>query len=498
MNDKNVDNIIEVRNMHKWFAGVHALDNINFDLHRGEIHALLGENGAGKSTLIKILSGVYDYDGGDFFFEDRIVPKRNTTEYLKKDIGTIYQELNLCLPLSIAENIFLNNLPRKSVGRLDRKALDINARKILDELGLNISTHITVDLLSTAQRQLVEIGRAISGNARVIIMDEPTSALAPKEIEKLFEIICELKVRGVSIIYVSHKLEEIYRIADRVTVFRDGRKIATEAIGDTNQDMLISMMVGREIKNMYTKISSNIGEIAFEAAHVSNDKLADVSFYVRKGEIVGFAGLMGAGRTELAKAIYGLDRCPKGCINIDGKKVDNLTPWDSSRRGVGFVPEDRKTEGIFGHLSVERNVTTASEKEYAKFGHINRKSEHAEVEKAVRNLDVKASSLQQLVEKLSGGNQQKVIIARWLVKKNLKVLILDEPTRGIDVGAKSEIYAILNKLANEGMAIIVMSSEMVELLSMCDRIYVMHEGRITAELSHDEASQELIMQYAIK
>ena len=489
--------IIQVKNMHKRFPGVYALDGVDFDLFQGEVHALLGENGAGKSTLVKILSGVYDYDEGEIFFEGKAVPKRNTVEYLKDKISTIYQELNLCPTISIAENIFLNKLPKKPGGRLDRKKLKTGAREVMDELNLNMEPSVLVEYLSTAQQQLVEIGKAISGSASVIIMDEPTSALAPKEIERLFEIIRKLKAGNISVIYISHKLEEIYAIADRITVLRDGKKIATKRTVDVDKDTLISMMVGRELTNNSIKTESVIGEIILEAENINNDVLKDVSFNVKKGEIIGFAGLMGAGRTELAKAIYGIDKCDSGSVNIGGVKVDLPTPWNSSKLGVGFVPEERKTEGIFAQLSVERNISIATESEFAKFGHINKKSQQTQIEKAYNDLDIRASSLKQLLEKLSGGNQQKAIIARWLIKNNLKVLILDEPTRGIDVGAKSEIYSILNNLANKGMAIIIMSSEMIELLNICDRIYVMHEGRITGEMNRSEATQELIMKYAI-
>lgn len=491
-----MDSIIEVKNIHKRFPGVYALRDISFDLLPGEVHALMGENGAGKSTLIKILAGVYDFEG-EYLFEGKKVDFKKPIEAIEKGISVIYQELNLCLNLSIEENIYFNRLPINKRGAVDWKTLHIKTREVLQEVGFDVDPKIKVGQLSTAQQQLVEIAKAVSCNARVIIMDEPTSALSPKEIDNLFVIIQKLKNKGVGILYVSHKLDEIISISDRVTVFRDGQKIGTDLTKNMSIDRLISMMVGRVVEDMYPKNPPVFGDNVLEVDDLQNDKLKNISFYVRKGEIVGFSGLMGAGRTELAKAIFGFDDRKKGTVKIEGKIIKPHATWEAKSRGIGYVPEDRKNEGIFGLLSVNKNITIACESENAFWGHIFRKKLNSKVEKIVNSLQVKTPSLDQLVEKLSGGNQQKVVLGRWLIKENIKVLIIDEPTRGIDVGAKTEIYTILDKLAHEGMAIIIMSSELPEILSMCDRIYVMKEGRISGEFLREEATQEKLLEKSI-
>ena len=489
--------IIEVRNMHKRFPGVYALNDVSFDLYEGEVHALMGENGAGKSTLIKILAGVFDYHQGEYCIDCKPVLLKQPKEAIEKGISVIYQELNLCRNISIAENIYFGRLPTFPSGRINWKLLYKNTGEILKELGFSADPATKVDRLSTAQQQLVEIGKAISYDSKVIIMDEPTSALSPKEIENLFAIIRKLKKNGVGIIYISHKLDEIFEISDRVTVFRDGKKIGTDLTSNLDQKTLISMMVGRKVDELYPKSLSEPGEKILEVEGISGERLRDVSFYVRKGEIVGFSGLMGAGRTELAKAIYGFDKRKCGRVLIDGRELRPNATWDAKEAGIGFVPEDRKQEGIFGFLSVSKNITIASEKENSQAGHIQRNKQKNKVEAIVKSLQIKTPSLSQLVEKLSGGNQQKVILARWLIKENIKILIVDEPTRGIDVGSKAEIYSILDKLAQKGMGIVIMSSEMPEILSMCDRIYTMQNGRITGEFSREEATQEKLLEKSI-
>jgi len=456
----------------------------------------MGENGAGKSTLIKILAGVYDYEG-EYFFDGNKVSFKEPIDAIKKGISVIYQELNLCPNISIAENIYFGRLPSNKSGHVNWGELYKNTSRVLEELGFKISPKTRVERLSTAQQQLVEIGKAISYDSKVIIMDEPTSALSPKEIENLFRIIRKLKERGIAIIYVSHKIEEIFEISDRITVLRDGQKIGTKKTEEMSKEELISMMVGRKIVDMFAKSSPKIGEKVLEVEGLSNEKLKDISFYVRKGEIVGFSGLMGSGRTELAKAIYGFDNRSQGVVRVDGKELKANATWEAMRLGIGYVPEDRKLEGIFRYLSVSKNITISSENEMSWHGHLLLGEQRKKVTDIVKSLQIKTPSLNQIVEKLSGGNQQKVILGRWLVKSDIKVLIVDEPTRGIDVGAKSEIYSILDKLAQQGMAIIIFSSEMPEILSMCDRIYVMREGRISGEFKREEATQEKLLEKSI-
>jgi len=484
--------LISLRNIHKKFPGVHALRGVQFDLLPGEVHALVGENGAGKSTLIKIIAGVYDFEG-EYLLNGKPARIHKPLDAIQNGISVIYQELNLVPDLSIAENIFFGRLPSTRSGKVLWKTLYEKTRGYLEEVGLPINPKLKVRYISVAQQQLVEIAKSLSLDARIIIMDEPTSALCSGEIDNLFALIQRLKEKGVGIIYVSHKLDEIFSISDRVTVFRDGAYIGTKATATLTQSELISMMVGRELSTLLPRTTPTFGDVVLEAKGLTSDRVKDISFTVRKGEIVGFAGLMGSGRTELTLALMGVDQRKSGTIILDGKPVPANDPVRSRDMGMGLVPEDRKLFGIFPDLSVKDNISIVSLKELSSRFGISKSRESASVQSMIDNLSIRTPSLKQLIAKLSGGNQQKAILARWLMKQGVKLLIIDEPTRGIDVGAKSEIYKIMDELSHRGMAIIMMSSEMQEIIGMCDRIYVMAGGRIRQEFSRDSVSQEKIL-----
>jgi ABC-type sugar transport system ATPase subunit len=483
--------LLDLKNIHKKFPGVHALKGVSFDLRPGEVHALMGENGAGKSTIIKVIAGVYDFEGS-YLFEGKEAGIKGPYDAIRRGISVIYQELNLVQDLSVAENIFFGRLLTTLGGRVRWNDLYSEAEKYLAEVGLKIPVKTKVRRLPVAQQQLVEIAKSLSLNAKVIIMDEPTSALCPSEVENLFRIVARLKAKGVGIVYVSHKLDEVFAIADRITVFRDGAYVGTELASDLTSDRLVSMMVGRDLSSLLPKTTPIFGEEILKVENLSTSRVSGASFSVRKGEIVGFAGLMGAGRTELARAVMGLDRRVEGSVVLDGHFLQPDDPSVACREGMGLVPEDRKLEGLFPDLSVKHNMSIVSLNQLRIGIGISESRERTVVDGMIKRLDIKTPSANQLVAKLSGGNQQKVILARWLIKKGLKVLVIDEPTRGLDVGAKAEIYRIIDELAHEGMAIVMMSSEMPELIGMCDRIYVMAKGRIVNEMPGSAATQEKI------
>ena len=489
--------IIEMCGIHKYFPGVHALKGVSFDLYPGEVHALVGENGAGKSTLIKLMSGVYTLDEGAYRFNSS--PNRicSPIDAIQRGLSVIYQELNLVASLSVAENIFFGRLP-SSGGRVLWKKLFEETRKYLDMVGLNIKPGTKVQYLSVAQQQLVEIAKAISLNAKVIVMDEPTSALSPNEIQYLFNVIRQLQAQGVAVVYVSHKLEEVFTLADRITVLRDGAAVVTVAARSVDQAALIEMMVGRKLIDMFPPKNRTPGNVLLDVQGLSSEKVTNLSFTVRAGEIVGFSGLMGAGRTEMTRALFGIDRRTGGTVTLDGKPIEKDSPVAARRAGLGLVTENRKEEGILSPLSVKKNISIVALDQVSKLLHINRRKENEEVGKIARTLAIKTPSVDQLISKLSGGNQQKVLLARWLIKHNLRLLIIDEPTRGIDVGAKAEIYEILNNLARKGLSILIVSSEMPEILGMCDRIYVMKGGRITGEFQAEEADEKALLARAIR
>jgi ABC-type sugar transport system ATPase subunit len=491
------ETILEVRKISKEFPGVRALDAVDLNLRRGEVHALIGENGAGKSTLIKILAGVYAKDAGEIVFDGTPVEISVPADSLKMGIKVVFQELSLIPHLTVGENVFLESFPLKRNRTIDWDALHGRTEEILDSIGLDINSKTKVKKLTISQQQMVEIARALSHEAKVIIMDEPTSALTPNEVEHLFNVIRKLKDRGIGILYVTHKLEEVMEICDLVTVLRDGRLISSKKIAETTSDDLVTDMVGRAITTLFPRSHTGRGEVALRVDHLSTDrKLKDISFTVRAGEVVGVFGLMGAGRTELAKAMFGLDSVQSGTVLIEGQALKPGSTSQSTRMGLGYLTEDRKGEGLVLQMSVAQNITLPSLEDVSSAGFIRRKEETRRAQEFVDAFSIKTPSIRQKVMYLSGGNQQKVLLARWLMKR-LKVIILDEPTRGIDVGAKAEIHRLIDELASQGLAVVVMTSEMPELLGVSDHIIVMCDGRITGEFDRENAAMEKILEAAI-
>ncbi len=494
-----LEKLVRMENIQKTFPGVHALDNCQFDLMPGEVHALMGENGAGKSTLMKILTGVYTKDSGTI--EIKGVPTNITSPKHAKDLGIsiIHQELNMCQHLTVAQNIFIGReFVDKTKIAIDEKRLNLQSQVLLSMLKVDISPEDKVSSLTVAKEQMVEIVKSISYNAEVLIMDEPTASLTTSEIEKLFEIIEYLKKKNVGIVYISHRMDEIMRIADRITVMRDGQYIKTVKAADTNINEIIKMMIGRELKgNLKPEGIVSSTETVLEVKNLNRGKqVNDVSFYLKKGEVLGFAGLMGAGRTETARAIFGADKLDSGEVYIKGRKVHIISPEDAVKHGIGYLSEDRKKFGLALGLDVVTNSVLASyEKFVNRFGLIDSKKCNERAKEMVDKMGTKTPSLNQKVKNLSGGNQQKVIIGKWLIR-DCDILIFDEPTRGIDVGAKSEIYKLIEELARSGRSVIVISSELPEVIRLSHRIYVMCEGRITGELTSEEVTQENIMTFA--
>ena len=481
----------------KTYPGVRALDNVSFDVVKGEVHALVGENGAGKSTLMKILAGAQPMDSGEIIINGE--PVHITTPQKAMDLGIsiIYQEFNLVPYLNAAENIFLGREPKATVpGFIDFRTMYSEAERVIDQLGVKLNIRSPVNRLSIAQQQMVEIGKATSRNATIIAMDEPSATLTEHELHALFELIRSLKEKGVSIIYISHRLEEIFEIADRVTVLRDGHLVGTKAVSDIDREEIIRMMVGRELKEVIPKVVAEVGKPALTVKNLTRKGVIhDINFTVSQGEVLGVAGLVGAGRTELARAIFGADPIDEGEISLNGDRVDIRSPRDAIRLGIGLVTEDRKALGLILGMVVRENISLANLDALTRLGFVNRRDEKKVAVRYIEDLMIKTPSTEQEVQNLSGGNQQKVVLAKWLFTQS-KVLIFDEPTRGIDVGSKVEIYQLMNKLASTGAAIIMISSELPEILGMSDRILVMHEGRIAGELSREDATQEKIMSLA--
>lgn len=492
MENNSYKPVLQLKNIHKRFPGVYALKDVSLDLYPGEVHALMGENGAGKSTLIKVISGVYQPDEGFIYSNGNKTVMEDPSQAIKENISVIYQELNLAPNLSIAENIFLGNFPKKG-RRVDYDKLYADSAKVMEELQLNLDVRMKVSYLTIAKQQLVEIAKSISKHPKVIIMDEPTSALSRQETENLFKIVRMLKESGTAIIYVSHKLDEIFEICDKVSILRDGEYIGTDKIEDLNEEKLVSMMVGRELKDLFVKEKVKLGEEVLHVDHLSTDFVTDISFSARAGEIIGFSGLMGSGRTELCRGMLGIDKRQGGTITVAGVKLEENAPSKAIAAGIGMVPESRKDDGIFPNLGVRENMTIASKGFFKKHFAIDRRLEAAGVEKMIESIKIKTPTMEQMIINLSGGNQQKVILARWLMQNNLKVLLIDEPTRGIDVGAKSEIYSLLNMLAKQGLCVIVMSSEMPEIISLADRVYVMKDGRLNGSFNREEVTQEKLL-----
>ncbi len=490
-------NLIELNGVSKSFPGVKALDQVKFDLKSGEVHALLGENGAGKSTLMKIISGIYKRDEGSYFVDGQDVGDLTPKKAADLGIAIIHQELNMCQDLTVAENMFLGR-EKKKFGLVDQKTLNDDAEAILKKLQMDIDPETVVRKLSVSKQQMIEIAKALSTNARILIMDEPTSALTEKECNELFKIINNLKKNGCAIIYISHRLEELEYITDRVSVFRDGRYIITKEFDKTSLDEIIAYMVGREITDKYPNIKMPLGDKILEVKNLSAGFLKEISFDLFAGEIIGFSGLMGAGRTELFKTIFGAEKKEQGEIVLDGNPIGIRSPEDAIKHGIVFGPEDRKAEGLCTKLSIRENIGLANLDQISnRFGLINREKESEIVNKMIQDLKIKTPSMEQDAKNLSGGNQQKVVVGKWLAR-DARVVVFDEPTRGIDVAAKVEIYHIMNELKRQGVGVIFISSELPEIMGMSDRVLVMCNGRITGNLMTADTTQDEILHCATR
>ena len=483
--------ILTLKNISKEFPGVKALDDVTINIERGTIHGLVGENGAGKSTLIKVLAGIYQPNAGEIILEGKPCRFGSPIEARHAGISVVHQEIKLAEPLSVAENMFLGNVMMKG-GLVDWKGMRQSAQNIVDDLGMDIDINAQVSSLTVAKKQIVEIMHAINNNSKILVMDEPSAVLTDRELEVMFRIVKQLREKGITIIYISHRLDEIFGLCNNVSVLRDGRHIDTIPVSSVDKQQLINMMVGREMGQEYPKEPAPIGETILEVRNLSRGFVKDVSFEVKAGEVFGISGLVGAGRTELARAVLGIDKLDAGEVYVRGKKVHYHTFANAIHDGLGLIPEDRKLQGLVQIMSVKRNTTLVNLKRVIKGGVIRESLEQSLSKEYAEKLHVVTPSMETEVQYLSGGNQQKVVIAKWLFQ-NSEILFLDEPTRGIDVGAKAEIYRLINQMVKEGKTIIMISSEMPELLGMCDRIMVMHEGHKMGELDAAEATQEKIM-----
>lgn len=486
--------LLGVKGLGKSFPGVQALESVDFDVREGEIHALLGENGAGKSTLIKILSGAYKKDKGEILYQGKGIEIETPHHAQQLGISTIYQEFNICQDLTVAENILLGHLPHHRL-LVDWDLAKTHAEEVLSRLGIKLPVDVPASKLTVAEQQLVEIAKALSREARLLIMDEPSAVLGDKDLEKLFDVIRSLKAAGISVIYISHRLVEIFTIAERVTVLKDGRLVGTRNVKDVTMPELVRMMIGRDLQDVYPRRTSPIGGVLLEVKNMNREGiLHNISFQVHSGEIVGIAGMRGAGRTELARAIFGADP-HEGSLILAGKPLIVRSPQDAIRHRIALVTEDRKAEGLFLKLSVSANITISGLKALTMMGIIRLRHEVAKVMSLIERLNIKTPGANFIVGNMSGGNQQKVVLARWL-NIGARILLLDEPTRGIDVGSKAEIYHLMGQLAEQGAGLIMISSELPEILGMSDRVLVMNEGNLVKELARAEASEETIMMYA--
>jgi ribose transport system ATP-binding protein len=486
--------ILELRDIVKFYPGVVALNKVSIGFRPGEIHAVVGENGAGKSTLIKCITGCIEPSDGEIVFQGETCKCLTPIAAIEKGIGAVYQEFNLVPFLSVAENIFYGREKRKKLF-LDYETMNLEAKAIIEELGITIDPKTRVKDLTVAYQQMVEIAKTVSREVKFLILDEPSAPLTPPEIESMFAVLRRLKQKGVAILYISHRMEEIFQIADRVTVLRDGFYISTLNTAETDRGELIRLMVGRGLSGTYPKRTAEPGKVVLKVKDLRNDYIKNVSFELKKGEILGLGGLVGAGRTETVRAIFGADPLTGGEIFLNGKPIRIKSPKEAIKYGIGLIPEDRKRHGVLQGLSVKVNVTFACLPALSGRQWIENRKESGLVREQIRNLQIKTPSESQLVKNLSGGNQQKVVLAKWLATK-CDVLIFDEPTRGIDVGAKQEIYKLMRSLAEQGKAIIMISSEMPELLGMSDRIMVMHEGQVKGELNPRDATQEAVLAMA--
>ena len=490
--------ILEMKDIDKRFSGVHALKSVNLELREGEVHALMGENGAGKSTLMKVLCGIYKRDGGEVILFDEPVEFNTIKDSQEAGISIIHQELNMMNHLTVAQNIYIGREPMINGIYIDDKKMEKDAKALFDRIGVNIDPGAILGTLTVGKQQMVEIAKAVSRDSKILILDEPTAALTQVEVEELFAIMRDLQAKGIGMIYISHRMDEINRISDRITVMRDGEYVGTLVTKDTTKDEIVKMMVGRVIygdKKEASTVPAD-AEVVLEVKNLNSGKeIKDVSFKLRRGEILGFSGLMGAGRTEVARAIYGADRVDSGEIYINGKKVNIKTPEQAVKNGICYLSEDRKRYGLLLDKSVAENSVLSNLDDYIRGGWINDSKIEEAAEKENAKLKTKTPSMKQILRNLSGGNQQKVIIARWLLK-NSDIFIFDEPTRGIDIGAKSEMYTLMEELASQGKSVIMISSELAEIQRLSDRVIVMCEGRITGELDIADATQEKIMAYA--
>ncbi|MDM5333468.1 sugar ABC transporter ATP-binding protein [Ureibacillus composti] len=489
--------MIEMSGISKAFSGNVVLDKVEFKLADGEIHALMGENGAGKSTMMKILSGIYTKDSGNIKVDGQLVNFKSPKDAEKLGIHVIHQELNILPDLTVVQNLFLGK--EKTYGKtgiLKNREMEKEAAELLSKLGFNINPKKRAGDLSVGQQQIIEIAKAIASEAKYIVMDEPTAALTDREIETLFKTVRELKEKGISFVYISHRMEEIFAICDRITILRDGQYIGVRNIPVTTFDEIVEMMVGRELGERFPTRQCEIGVTKLEVRNLSvNGLFENISFTVKKGEVLGVAGLMGAGRTEVAQTIFGYRKASNGEVFIDGKKVSIKSPIDAMKYGIGFVTEDRKTQGLVLDFSIQENIALANLEKCSSSGVINKSKQQSMVTKYIEELKIRTSGPEQSAKSLSGGNQQKVVIAKWLGTEP-EILILDEPTRGVDIGAKKEIYHIINKLAESGVAILMISSELPEVIGVADRVIVMQEGKLTGEVMKKEMTQEIIMHYA--
>lgn len=488
--------LLSARNIHKAFPGVIALDDVSLDVHAGRVHALMGENGAGKSTMMKVIAGVYIPDGGTLHLKGESVSLRSPRDALNRGIAMIHQELNLVPEMTVAENIWIGREPRGAIGLIDHGALNRRTADLFVQLGIEIDPLALLGTLSIANRQMVEIAKAVSFDSDVLIMDEPTSAIADKEVDHLFRIIGELKAHGKAIVYITHKMDEVFRIADDISIFRDGHHIVTRAASTFDKHTLIAAMVGRELTQIFPKEQVEIGGVALSVRNLARrGAFSNVSFDLHYGEILGVAGLMGSGRTEVMEAVFGIHPADEGDILFDGQAVPIRSPRQAIRHGMAFLTEDRKDSGLFLKLSIVENMQIAALPHHDAFGFVRQRRVDALCNGMCDALKVKTPDLYEIIENLSGGNQQKVLIARWLLNKP-RILILDEPTRGVDVGAKAEIHTLITKLAKEGVAIVMISSELPEVMGMSDRIMVMHEHTVGGILPRARATQEAIMALA--